>query len=67
MRCLAAVKSKVKIPMTPKGVEHNLRVKPVMRVDRVKIPMTPKGVEHLLFHEPTPNISSEDSYDAERR
>ncbi len=42
MRSSAAVK----IPMTPKGVEHFLRLAISSLVPIVKIPMTPKGVEH---------------------
>ncbi len=38
----------VKIPMMPKGVEHEeLRERARERPARVKIPMMPKGVEHL--------------------
>ncbi len=41
-----ARRAAVKIPMTPKGVEHSEGVAFLDTVDIVKIPMTPKGVEH---------------------
>jgi len=59
----------VKIPMMPKGVEHDSETAVRWRCVKVKIPMMPKGVEHnrlptRRFHQLAPG---EDSNDAERR
>ncbi len=45
---------KVKIPMMPKGVEHEHGEKEVLINSLVKIPMMPKGVEHFS---PASNIN----------
>ncbi len=57
----------MKIPMTPRGVEHLIRMIFAVASKHVKIPMTPRGVEHLLGENYTGATVSEDSYDAERR
>ncbi len=57
----------VKVPMTPRGVEHyGVPMKPRF-CDRVKIPMTPRGVEHFNEDKNYEPEFSEDSYDAARR
>ena len=49
-----AISHPVKIPMTPKGVEHRSPVNCSRRSMAVKIPMTPKGVEHLSVNQVEP-------------
>ena len=58
----------VKIPMMPKGVEHEDPDQSPPISTGVKIPMMPKGVEHMPssgFREFS--LRCEDSNDAERR
>ncbi len=45
-RAKAWLEGVVKIPMMPKGVEHNWSVPGTFSIPPVKIPMMPKGVEH---------------------
>ena len=57
----------VKIPMMPKGVEHNHPILFQSLYALVKIPMMPKGVEHVRREQEDLVDRREDSNDAERR
>ena len=58
----------VRIPMMPKGVEHEKVPECPMLVTTVRIPMMPKGVEHPnFFGSGITRLNGENSDDAERR
>ena len=57
----------VRVPLMPKGVEHESNERQLERMLNVRVPLMPKGVEHCNGRKMQKAVLSESSFDAERR